>query len=114
MSDNIILIGKWRVLEVVKEGGWVDGEYIEGGKVAGLRCIANPMSAKFLKNFESGKYTMQDYVLYSKEYIKDWKNATVEITDKRGVPNKFNIDDVKEWDDSDLVKYLLKRVIDGQ
>lgn len=114
MRDRPILIGSWRVLEVVKEGKWVDGEWIKGGKVGDIRCIVNPMSAKFLKNFESGQYTMQDQVAYSYDYAKEWENGTVEIADKRGIKNKFVIDDVKEWDDSDLVKYLLKRVLDGQ
>lgn len=114
MTDNIILIGKWRTLELTKEGGYIDGEWVEGGVIGTINCIVNPMSAKFLKNFESGQYTMQDYVAYSRDYIEEWEGATVIITDKRGKPNKFKVDDVKEWDDSDLVKYLLKRVLDGQ
>lgn len=109
--DDIILIGKWRDIELLKEGGWVDGEFTEGESIGKLHCILNPMSAKFLKNFEQGKYTMQDMVAYSKQYIKNCKNATVLIQNKRGEVEKFTVDDVKEWDDSVLVKYLLKRVI---
>lgn len=114
MTDNIILIGKWRTLEMISEDKWVDGELIPGGVIGSINCILNPMSSKMLKNFESGQYTMQDYVAYSKEYLEGWENGTVIIADKRGVENKYKVDDMKEWDDSDLVKYILKRVLDGQ
>lgn len=114
MTDNIILIGKWRKLQIKGEDIWVDGELVPSPIIGEINCILNPMSSKMLKNFESGQYTMQDYVAYSREYLDNWRNGTVVIADKRGVESTYKVDDMKEWDDSDLVKYILKRVLDGQ
>lgn len=111
MIDKIILIGQWKTIPVFKDGGWVDGELIQGEKIADLRCILNPMSAKFLKNFESGQYTMQDMVAYSRQYVENWQNATVQVTNRYGCVEEFTIDDVKVWDDSELIKYLLKKKV---
>lgn len=112
--DNVILIGKYKTIEVFKAGGWVDGEQVEEQKIGELYGISNPMSYRMLKNLESGKYTQQDQVFYSKDYIDSTVGTHTYMTDRRGNRIKYMIDDVKGWDDCDMVKYILKRCLDGQ
>lgn len=111
--DNVILIGKHKTIEVFKQGGWVDGEQVPEQKVAEIRGISNPMNYKTLQSFEGGKYTTQDQVFYSKDTI-DIKGTHTYMFDRLGNKVKYMIDDVKCWDDADLVKYILKRCLDGQ
>lgn len=109
--DNVILIGKFKTIELFKKGGWVDGEQVEQQKIGELYGISNPMTYKMLQNFEAGKYTSQDQVFYSKDYVSDLKDVFTYMTDKLGVSTKYYVDDVKTWDDADLVKYILKRAV---
>lgn len=108
--DKVIIIGKWKKLEIFKSGGWVDGEFQPELKTSELNCVVNPMSYKTLQTFESGKYTTQDLVAYSKDII-DIKGTHTYMTDKLGTRTKYYVDDVKTWDDADLVKYILKRAV---
>ena len=105
--DNVILIGKQRILEIYRSCGWENGEDLGEFKVDELSGILNPMSYKQLKNFEQGKYTIQDKVFYTKKII----DTTDIYTFVDGT--KYIIDDIKSWDDSKLVKYILKRCING-
>lgn len=111
--DRVIIIGKWKKIEIFKSGGWVDGEFQPELKVSELNCITNPMNYKTLQTFESGKYTTQDLIAYSKDII-DIKGTHTYMFDRLGNKVKYMIDDVKCWDDADLVKYILKRCLDGQ
>lgn len=111
--DNVILIGKYKTIEVFKQGGWVDGEEVPEEKIGELYGISNPMSYKMLKNLESGKYTEQDQVFYSKDLI-DISGTHTYMFDRLGNKIKYMIDDVKAWDDADMVKYILRRCLDGQ
>ena len=88
-------------------------EMVEEQKVAEITGISNPMNYKILQSFESGKYTTQDQVFYSKDII-DIKGTHTYMIDRLGNKVKYMIDDVKCWDDADLVKYILKRCLDGQ
>lgn len=110
--DNIILIGKHKTIQIMKEGGWVDGEEVEEQLIGTLYGISNPMNYKMLKNLESGKYTQQDQVFYSKQYL-DCQGAHTYMEDRGGNRIKYVIDDIKAWDDSVLVKYILKRCVNG-
>lgn len=111
--DNIILIGSHKTIEILKDGGWVDGEEVGEQSLGTLYGISNPMSYKMLKNFEAGKYTQQDQVFYSKQYL-DCQGAYTYMMDKSKKNIKYIVDDIKTWDDSILVKYILKRCTNGQ
>lgn len=107
--DNVVLIGKFKTIEIFKNDEYIDGELIKGGKIGEVYGIINPMTSKMLKNFEAGKYTLQDQIIYSKDYIDIEQGIYCYLSDKRGKKIKYIFDDIKEWDDCDLIKYLIRR-----